>query len=84
MGIAELDMVELLTIHFWASLMTGMVKDLPAMQETQVRSLGWEDPIEEEMPTHSSILARIITQRKLVGYSPCSHKESDTTGHAYL
>ena len=57
MGIAELDMVELLTIHFWASLMTGMVKDLPAMQETQVRSLGWEDPLEEEMVTHSSMLA---------------------------
>ena len=57
MGIAELDMVELLTIHFWASLMTGMVKDLPAMQETQVRSLGWEDPLQEGMSTHSSILA---------------------------
>ena len=34
-----------------------MVKNLPAMQETQVRSLGWEDPLEKEMATHSSILA---------------------------
>ena len=34
-----------------------MVKRLPAMQETQVRSLGWEDPLEEEMATHSSTLA---------------------------
>ena len=34
-----------------------MVKNLPAMQETQVRSLGREDPLEEEMATHSSILA---------------------------
>ena len=34
-----------------------MVKSLPAMQETQVRSLGWEDPLEKEMSTHSSILA---------------------------
>ena len=34
-----------------------MVKNLPAMQETQVRSLGWEDPLEEELETHSSILA---------------------------
>ena len=34
-----------------------MVKRLPAMQETQVRSLGWEDPLEKEMATHSSILA---------------------------
>ena len=34
-----------------------MVKKPPAMQETQVRSLGWEDPLEKEMTTHSSILA---------------------------
>ena len=34
-----------------------MVKHLPAMQETQVQSLGWEDPQEKEMATHSSILA---------------------------
>ena len=33
-----------------------MVKNLPAMQETWVRSLGWEDPLEEGMATHSSIL----------------------------
>ena len=41
----------------WASLMTQMVKCLPTMQETRVRSLGWEDPLEKEMATHSSILA---------------------------
>ena len=34
-----------------------MVKCLPAMPETRVRSLGWEDPLEKEMATHSSILA---------------------------
>ena len=34
-----------------------MVKNLPAMWETRVRSLGWEDPLEEGMATHSSILA---------------------------
>ena len=34
-----------------------MVKNLPAMQETGVRSLGWEDPLEKGMVTHSSILA---------------------------
>ena len=33
------------------------VKNLPAMKETQVRSMGWEDPLEKEMATHSSILA---------------------------
>ena len=37
--------------------MTQVVKNLPAMQETQVQSLGWEDPLEVEMATHSSFLA---------------------------
>ena len=42
-----------------------MAKNLPAMQETQVRSLGWEDPQEEGMATHSSILAwRIPMDRR--------------------
>ena len=40
-----------------ASLVAQMVKNLPAMWETQVRSLSWEDPLEKEMATHSSILA---------------------------
>ena len=39
-----------------ASLVAQSVKNLPAVQETQVRSLGWEDPLEKEMATHSSIL----------------------------
>ena len=37
--------------------MAQTVKNLPAMKEAQVQSLGWEDPLEEEMATHSSILA---------------------------
>ena len=41
----------------WASLVAQTVKNLPAMRETQVRSLGWEDPLEEEIAPHSSILA---------------------------
>ena len=40
-----------------ASLVAQMVKNLPAMQETLIRSLGWEDPLEKEMATHSSLLA---------------------------
>ena len=40
--------------------MAQTVKNLPAMQETWVRFLGWEDPLEKEMATHSSILARRI------------------------
>ena len=48
-----------------ASLMVQMVKNLPAMQETWVRSLDWEDPLEEVMATHSSILAwRIPIDRR--------------------
>ena len=41
----------------WASLAAQMVKNLPAMRETQIRSLGQEDPLEEGVVTHSSILA---------------------------
>ena len=47
-------------IYLWASLVVQTVKNLPAMQETQVRSLGWEDPLEKGMATHSRILARRI------------------------
>ena len=42
--------------YSWASLVAHMVKNLPAMQDTWVRPLGWEDPLEEGMATHSSIL----------------------------
>ena len=49
----------------WAFLVTQMVKNLPVMQETQVRSLGWNDLLEKEMVTHSSILAWRI---------PCTEK----------
>ena len=41
----------------WASVVAQTVKRLPAMWETWVRSLGWEDPLEKKMATHSSILA---------------------------
>ena len=41
----------------WASLVAQMVKNRPATPETWVRSLGWEDPLEQGMVTHSSILA---------------------------
>ena len=44
-------------ILLWASLVAQTVKNLPAMQKTWVQSLGWEDPLEKGMATHSSILA---------------------------
>ena len=43
--------------YSWASLVAQTVKNLPAMWETWIRSLGWEDLLEEGMATHSSILA---------------------------
>ena len=57
------------------------VKSLPAMRETQVRSLGWEDPLEKEMATHSSTLALKIpwTEELGAGYYPYGHKELGTT-----
>ena len=56
-----------------------MVKNLPAVQETQVRFLGQEDPLEKGMATYSSILAwRIPWREDPVGYSPWGCKESDT------
>ena len=57
-----------------------MVKNVPAMQETQVQSLGGEDPLEKEMATHSSILAlRIPWTEEPGGVCPWGCKESDTT-----
>ena len=57
-----------------------MVKNLPAMQETQVQSLGQEDPLKKEMATHSSILAwRIPWTEDPCGLQFMGRKESDTT-----
>ena len=47
----------LMYVYTWASLLAQIVKNLPAMQETQVQSLGQEDPLEKDMATHSSICA---------------------------
>ena len=50
------------------------------MRETQVQSLGWEDHLEKEKATHSSILAwKIPWMEELVGYNPWGRRESDTT-----
>ena len=62
--------------YSWASLVAQQVKNLPAMWETWVRSLGWEDPLEKGKATQSSILAWRIP---CTGYSPWNSKEWDTT-----
>ena len=54
----KLFILTLLVIEQWrASLVAQLVKNLSAIQETQVQFLGWEDPLEKKMATHSSILA---------------------------
>ena len=58
----------------WTSLVSQTIKNLPAMQETWVRSLGQEDMLEKGMATNS----RILAWGSLEGYSPWGHKESDT------
>ena len=63
-----------------SSLVAQMVKNLPVMQETWVPSWGGKDALEEEMATHSSILAwRIPWTEELAGYSLWGHKELDRT-----
>ena len=59
--------------------MAQTVKNLPAMWETQVRSLGWEDPPDKEMATHASIPTWRIPWTEEPGGLPWGRKESDTT-----
>ena len=66
--------------YSWASLVTQMVKNPSAMRENWVQSLGWEDPLEEGMATHSSILTwRILMDRGAWWAIVHGCKESDTT-----
>ena len=68
--------------YVWALLVAQMVKNPPARWEMWARSLGWENPLEKGIATHSSILAaKPHGQRSLAGYSPWGCKESDTTEH---
>ena len=57
-----------------ASLVAQMVKHLPAMRDTQVQSLGWENPLEKEKAIHSSILAWKIPRMKEPGRLILDHK----------
>ena len=66
--------------YSWASLVARTVKNPPAMQETWVQSLGWEDPLEEGMVTHSSFLVwRISMHRGTWRATVHEVTESDTT-----
>ena len=63
-------------IRLWASLVAQLVKNLPGMRDTWVQSLGWEDPLEKGMATHSSILAWRIPWTVLYIYSPWGRAKS--------
>ena len=64
-----------MVISAGASLVAQLVKNLPAMRETWVPSLGWEDPLEKGKASHSNVLAGDLHGL----YSPQDHKELDTT-----
>ena len=65
---------------FWASLVAQMIEKLPAMQKTRVWFLGWEDPLEKVwQPTPVFLPGEFHGQKSLVGYTPWSCKESETT-----
>ena len=69
--------------YSWASLMAQRVKNPPGVRETWVRSLGWEDPLEEGMATHSSILAwRIPMDRGAWRATVHGMQSSDPTQHS--
>ena len=71
--------IVVISTKLWPSLVAQMVKNLPAMQEIQVWSLGWGDPWRREwQPTPVSLPREFHGQRSLAGYSLWSHKESDT------
>ena len=69
-------------LRHWASLMAQTVKNLPAMQETQVLSLGWEDPVEKGMAIHYSILAWRIPCR--VEFDGLPSMESQRVRHNWV
>ena len=70
--------ITLIDNKHWASLLAQMLKNLPAMQKTQVDP-SWEDPLEKEMAMHSSILARRIPWTEEPGRLPSM--ESQRVGH---
>ena len=70
--------------YSWASLVAQMVKNPPTMQETWVRSLGWEDPLKIWKPTPVFLTREFHGHRSLAGASPWGCKESDTTERLLL
>ena len=81
----ELLFLKPLIAHIKSSLVAQMVKDLPAVKETWVQSLGREDPMEKKMATHSSTLAwRIPWMEEYGRLQSTGSQESDTTERLYF
>ena len=57
LGRSSREVIDYPLQYSWASLVAQLVKNLPAMQKTWVRSVSWEDPLEKGKPTHFNILA---------------------------
>ena len=67
-------------LHRWGFPGGSVVKDLPDREERRAQPLGWEDPLQKAMATHSSFLPeKSHGQRSLASYSPQGRKELDTT-----
>ena len=76
----QMKIIISLTFSIGASLVVQSVKKLPAVQETQVQSLGQEDPLEKEVATHSRILAwKILWSEEPGGLQSMVSQELDTT-----
>ena len=80
MILKELNIQSIFNCYSWSSLVAQLVKNPPAMQETWVQSLGWEDPLQKGMATHPVFWpGEFHGQRSLAGYSPWGHKKSKMT-----
>ena len=71
-------------IYVWGSLVAQLVRNLPAMRETWVRSLGWEDPLEKGKATYSSILAWRIPWTTVHGFAESDTRLSDFHFHIHV
>ena len=62
-----MNITKVTTLGFWASLVAQLVKNLPVVQETPIQCLVWEDPLEQKMTIHSSVLAWEIPRTEEAG-----------------
>ena len=72
------------SLFLWASLVAQLVKNLPAMRETWVQSLGWEDPLEKGKATHCSILAWRSPWTTVHGFRNSRTRLNDFDSHSVL